>query len=197
MALIIDDKPTGPPKEYPIASEGPVMVVVADVEDLGIQNDDLYGPKPKIRLTWVLDEKDPEGNYFVIRREFTASMHEKSNLYPVVQDILGKVPPVPYDLENLVGKSNLGIIKRKLSTKGKSNGKTFANIVSFLTAKPGQSFAVPADFVRGKDGGVYGKLPQSRNSQPNQQPRTAAPTQRVAPAQPVSKQEIADEDIPF
>jgi hypothetical protein len=193
MALIIDDKPTGPPKEFPIASEGTTMVVIADVEDLGIQNDELYGPKPKIRLTWVLDEKDPEGNYFVIRREFTASMHEKSNLYPIVQDTLGKTPPVPFDLENLVGRSNLGVIKRKVAEKGKNKGRTFANIVNLFAPKPGQSFAVPADFVRGKDGGVYGKLPQSRNSQS----RTAAPTHRVAPAQPVSQQEIADEDIPF
>jgi hypothetical protein len=198
MAIISDDKPLGPKKEYPIASEGVTLLVLADVEDLGIQNSELYGPKPQVRLTWVLDEKDPEGNYFVVSRTFTNSLHEKSNLYPVVTDMLGARPPVPYDLENLLGRVNLGVIKRKVATKGKHEGRTFANIVSFLSPKAGQTMAIPSDFVRGKDGGSFGKLPQQRTNgaQPQQQSRTAAPAQRpnTAPAAPV---EIADEDIPF
>lgn len=195
MAIVSDNKPLGPGKDYPIASEGVTLLVLADVEDLGMVNSEKYGPKPQVRLTWVLEEKDEEGNYFVIRRAFTNSLHEKSNLYPIVTDILGKVPPVPYDLELLIGKVNLGVIKRKVSANGASAGKTFANIVSFLTAKPGQTFVVPAGFVRGKDGGQYGKLPQARtNGGPAQQPRTA-PVQKAntAPAAP----EVADEDIPF
>ena len=197
MAIISDNKPLGPGKEFPIPSEGVTLIVLADIEDLGVVNSELYGPKPQVRLTWVLDEKDEEGNYFVIRRAFTNSLHEKSNLYGPVTDMLGKVPPVPYDLELLLGKVSLGVIKRKVSEKGASKGKTFANITAFLTPKPGQTFAIPASFVRGKDGGVYGKLPQARNnnSGPAQQPRTAAPAQRAntAPAAP----EVADEDIPF
>lgn len=194
MAVVIDNKP---PKEYPVASEGVSLIVLADVEDLGVQPG-FYGAKPQVRLTWVIDEKDPDGNYFVISRTFTASMHEKSNLFPVVQDMLGSKPPVPFDLEKLLGRVNLGVIKRTKITdeNNKHFGKTFANIVSFLTPKPGQTFAVPSDFVRGKDGGKFGKLPQTRNNnQPQQQSRTAAPAQRptTAPAAP----EVADEDIPF
>ncbi len=194
MAIVSDNKPLGPGKDYPIASEGVTLLVLADVEDLGIVNSEKYGPKPQVRLTWVLDEKDEEGNYFIIRRAFTNSLHEKANLYPIVVDILGKVPPVPYDLELMIGKVNLGVIKRKVSSTGASNGKTFANIVSFLTAKPGQTFAVPAGFVRGKDGGSYGRLPQARNNGgPAQQPRTPAQKPNTAPAAP----EVDYSDIPF
>ncbi len=196
MAIISDNKPVGPAKEYPIASEGVALIVLADVEDIGMQ-ETKNGFKPQVRLTWVVDEQDPEGNYFVVRRQFTNSLHENALLYPVVKDILGKVPPVPYDLELLIGKFNLGVIKHNVAESGRSAGKTFANIVSILTAKPGQKFAVPADFVRGKDGGVYGRKPQTRTANaPAQAPRTAAPAQRANTA-PAAAQEVDDQDIPF
>jgi hypothetical protein len=194
MAIISDNKPLNGGKEFPIASEGLVLIVLADVEDIGMVMTEKFGPKPQVRLTWVVDEKDPEGNYFVIRRAFTNSLHENSLLYPVVKDMLGKVPPTPYDLELLIGRVNYGVLKQSVSTKGASAGKTFTNIVSFLAAKPGQTFAVPSDFVRGKDGGVYGKPKTRNNSGPAQQPRTPAPAQQAsAPA----AQQVADEDIPF
>ena len=200
MAVMSDNKPLGPKKEYPIASEGVTLIVLADVEDLGIQASGQYEPKPQVRLTWVLDEKDPEGNYFSISRTFTNSLHEKSNLYPVVTDMRGSVPPVPYDLEDLIGRNSLGVIKRKLITdkNNKNFGRTFANITAFLTPKPGQTFSVPKDFVRGKDGGKFGKLPQTRdNNQPQQNSRTAAPQATAPKPAPAPVQEVADEDIPF
>jgi hypothetical protein len=196
MAIISDSKPLNGGKEFPIASEGLVLIVLADVEDIGMVMTEKFGPKPQVRLTWVVDEKDPEGNYFVIRRAFTNSLHENSLLYPVVKDMLGKVPPTPYDLELLIGRVNYGVLKQTVSTKGASVGKTFTNIVSFLAAKPGQTFAVPADFVRGKDGGVYGKLKtRTNNSGPAQQPRTPAPAQQASTV-PVAQQ-VDDTDIPF
>jgi hypothetical protein len=200
MAIISDNKPLGPVKEYPIASEGVTPIVLADVEDLGIQDSELYGPKPQVRLTWVVDEKDPDGNYFVIARKFTNSLHEKSNLYPIVMDMLGKRPPVPFDLELLIGTASMGVIKRKKGTKEKDKDRTYANIVSFLSMKPGQTFAVPKDFVRGKDGGKYGKLPQERTTNNQNQSRTPAPAQaatRQEQTQLPPQQEVADEDIPF
>jgi hypothetical protein len=194
MAIISDNKPVGPQKEYPLASEGAVMIVLADVEDIGMK-ETRNGFKPHVRLTWVIDEQDGDGNFFVIRREFTNSLHENSFLYPVVKDILGKVPPVPYDLELLIGKFNIGVIKHNEATTGRSKGKTFANIETILKPKPGTSFAVPADFVRGKDGGSWGR-PAKKGNAPQQQSRTAAPAQR-ANTKPAAAPEIADEDIPF
>lgn len=195
MAIISDNKPVGPAKEYPIASEGVALIVLADVEDIGMK-ETKNGFKPHVRLTWVVDEQDPDGNFFVIRSEFTNSLHENARLYPVVKDMLGKIPPVPYDLELLIGKFNLGVIKHNTAESGRSAGKTFANIISIMTAKPGQKFAIPADFVRGKDGGSYGKLPRKQSSAPSQQPRTQATTQRPNTA-PAAAPEISDEDIPF
>jgi hypothetical protein len=197
MAMLVDDKPTGPKKEYPVAPEGIALIVLADVEDLGIQPNEFYGPRKEYRLSWIVNEKDPEGNFFIISRKYTASLHEKSNLYADVKDILGSVPPVPYDLENLIGRVNLGVIKRTAGT-GKNEGRTFANIKAFLTPNTGNTFAIPADFVRGKDGGKFGKVPQQRGA--NTASRTPAPTvpAQAAPAQKsASVREIADEDIPF
>ena len=182
-------------KEYPVASEGVATIVLADVEDLGVV-DGQYGPKQQVRLSWVIDEKDPEGNYFVIRKTYNASMHEKSNLFADVKDILGATPPVPYDIENLIGRVNTGVIKQTVAEKGSHKGKTFANIKTFLAAKAGTVFPVPADFVRGKDGGVFGKVKQQQRSNNQQQAQNAAPAQRpnTAPATPAP---VNDEDIPF
>lgn len=201
MAIIVDDKPAGPPKQYPLPSEGMKPIVLADVEELGIQQNEYYGPRREVALTWVIGEQDPEGNFFVIRRTYTASLNEKSNLFADVKDMIGKVPPSSIDIESLIGTANLGVIKHAAGT-GRNAGKTFANIKAFLALRPGETFTVPKDFVRAKDGGKYGKLPKTRD---NVQPRGAGvnvggSTANVAGAGRQATpppQEIADEDIPF
>jgi hypothetical protein len=193
MSIISDNKPVGPAKEYPIASEGAALLVLADVFDIGMK-ETKNGMKPSVRFSWVVDEKDPDGNYFVIEREFTNSLHENALLYPVVVDILGKVPKLPFDLETLIGRVSLGTIKHKAGI-GRHEGRQFANIVAFLTPKPGQTLAIPKSFVRGKDGGRYGKLPQARTN--NQPSRTPPPAQAAMTSKLAPQQEIADDDIPF
>lgn len=181
-------------KEYEKPAEGVVTGVLADVADLGIVNG-FYGDKPKVRLSWVIDQKDSEGNFFVVSKTYTASLHEKANLYADVKDMMGKVPPVPYDIELLIGQVNTLVLKKETATKGQHAGKDFVNIKAFLAAKTGTAFSVPAGYVREKDGGVYGRPKQSNQGQQQQQSRTPAPAQQAAPAAPV--QELADEDIPF
>jgi len=179
-------------KEYEKPAEGVALGVLADVADLGLI-DGPYGAKPKYRFSWVIDQKDSEGNYFVVSKTYTASLHEKSNMYADVKDILGAPPSVPYDVELLIGKVNMLVLKKETATTGKYAGKDFVNIKAFLSARPTDRFAVPAGYVREKDGGQFGRPPKQNNSQ--QQPRTAAPAQRptTAPAAP----EVAGEDIPF
>lgn len=184
MGIVVNDQPTGPRKEFPLPSEGMALVVLADVQDLGIQENEKYGPRREVALSWVVNEQDEEGNYFVIRRRFTASLNEKSNLYATIKDMVGKNPPPELDLEVLIGRVNQATIKITTGTKGKNAGKKFANITTFFLPKPGTKFAVPADFVREKDGGSYGKLNKKTS---NAKPAVAAP----APAAD------AEEDMPF
>ncbi len=193
MGIVVDDKPAGPPKVYPVASEGVALVVLADVEDLGVQQNQFYGARREVRLTWVVNEKDPEGNYFVISRKYTASLHEKSNLFGDVKDMIGRTPPTSLDIETLIGTVNSGVIKQ-VDGKDKNEGKKFANIKAFLAPRAGEMFAIPKDFVRGKDGGKFGRAQQQRGS--STQTRTAANVQTAATRQ-APAQEVADEDIPF
>src|SRR5205823_1304883 len=109
MAIIVDSKPAGTPKEYPLPAEGMTLVVLADVEDLGVQQNEYYGARREVRLTWVLNQKDPEGNYFVLGRNYTASLNEKSNLFADVKDMIGKTPPESMNVEDLIGTVNQGV----------------------------------------------------------------------------------------
>lgn len=204
MALIVTDQPAGPRKEFPIPAEGTSLIVLADVQDLGIVQNEYYGSRKEVALSWVINQKDPDGNFFVIRRSYTASVHEKSNLYADLRDMLGRNPKSSEDLESFLGQVNIGVIKQVKGT-GKNEGKTFANIKAFLSAGD-QKFAIPADFVREKDGGKYGKAPRTRdngtvrgagvNVGGNNATSANAPagtTRQVAPPPP----EVSDEDIPF
>lgn len=185
MALVVSVNT----KEYEKPQEGIVLGVLVDIADLGFI-DGPYGSKPKYRYSWVIDQKDSEGNYFVVSKTYTASLHEKSIMYADIKEMKGAPPPVPYDVERLLGHMNLLVLKKETATTGKYAGKDFVNIKAFLKAPAGSKFAIPADYVREKDGGQYGRLRTN-----NQQSRTPAPAQRqnTAPAAPV----VADEDIPF
>lgn len=153
----VDDKPNGPAKQYPLPSEGLHLLVLADVADLGVVQNQHYGARREVALTWVVNEQDKEGNYFAIRRTFNAAMSEKSNLFAVITHMYGKNPPKSLDLETLIGKVNNGVIVHTEGKAGTRNaGKKFANIKAFLAAKKGETFAIPKDFVREKDGGKYG-----------------------------------------
>lgn len=192
MGIIVNDQPAGPPKKFPLPSEGVQLIVLADVEDLGIQENEQFGPRREVALSWVINEQDTEGNYFVIRRRYTASMNPGSNLFADIRDMVGKNPPAELDLERLLGHVNLGAIKHAIGTRGRNAGKTFANITTFYTPKPGDKFAIPKDFVRAKDGGFYGR--PKKQQQPRGSAAVAGGTGKPAPA---SAPELADEDIPF
>lgn len=82
----------------------------------------------KVRLTWELPEelhsfKDGEDKKpFVVSREFTLSMGDKSNLYPIVSGIVGDIPEDvrnSFDHEELVGTTCLLTLVHKESPNGK------------------------------------------------------------------------------
>lgn len=165
-------------KDFEKPDSGMFTGVLADVIDVGLQPT-AYGPKAKVRLVWILNAKDTEGNYYRVMTQATASLNEKARLYQIVKDILGSAPPVPYELDGLIGKVNQLVIVREKSADGT---KVFANVKAIIPAPPGTTFAVPQGFVRQKD-----KKQGTAN--------TAAP---VAASQvPATSVQISDEDIPF
>jgi hypothetical protein len=100
----------------------------------------------KIRLTFELPEKLAEFNGekkpFVISREFTLSLGEKSNLLPIVEGIVGFLPPEvveSFNVEDLLGKTCLISVKHKTTPKGE--------YASLETASPlMEGMEVPAQF---------------------------------------------------
>lgn len=174
-------------KEFEKPKNGPYIGVVVDVVDLGLVVTG-FGPKAKIRIVWLLNSKDSEGNYFQVMSQVNASANEKSALYGIVKGILGVVPAPPFDAEILIGKSNQLFVVQEPSADGK---KTFANVKVILPLPDGTPpMAIPAGFVRSKD-------------RPKDQPRQAQ-TQTSAQQAPQQAQSIgntsvavADEDIPF
>lgn len=86
-----------------------------------------FGSSNKIQLEWELPEelyefKQGEGEKpFKVSAKYTLSLADKSNLYPIVEGIVGDIPEDvrdSFDVEELVGKESLITIKHAESKKG-------------------------------------------------------------------------------
>src|ERR1700677_2525027 len=103
-------------KNFENPSTGTFLGTIIDVVDLGkIQTQ--WGEKVKIRIVWVLDKNDSEGNPFRVMRQVSASMNEKAALYELVKGVLGTAPPVPFDDQTLLGRSNQLVIVKESDAK--------------------------------------------------------------------------------
>lgn len=135
-------------KNFENPSTGTFLGTIIDVVDLGkIQTQ--WGEKVKIRIVWVLDKNDSEGNPFRVMRQVSASMNEKAALYELVKGVLGTAPPVPFDDQTLLGRSNQLVIVKESDAK---TGREFANVKVILPLPQGVvPPQAPAGFVRSKD----------------------------------------------
>lgn len=138
-------------KVFENPDSGTFLGTIADVVDLG-QVASQYGTKTKIRIIWVLNANDSEGKPFRVMRQVNATISSTgprpSDLYNIVKSVLGVAPPVPFESEELIGKSNLLIIEREEA----QNKKVYANIKYIGPLPPGAvPPMVPTDFVRSKD----------------------------------------------
>ena len=181
---------SGSNKVYEQPKGGLYEGVLADIIDLGMVQG-TYGIKPRVRFIWILNATDSEGNFFRVQKSYNAVLHEKSNLYADVRDMLGATPTIPYELDNLIGK-NFQLV---IVPATKKDGTPCVNVKAILAPKPGQNFQVPADFVRNKD---RKNQPQTQQQNPaTTRPTTTASAQPAASAPVAPPQEVADEDIPF
>ena len=151
MALIVNDNK----KIYEKPDSGSFVGVIADVVDLGLIPTK-FGIKAKVRIVWVLGKadgsgyaNDTEGNPFRVMSSVNATLNEKSDLFKLVRSILGAAPPVPYDVEQLIGKSNMLFVVREIDEATKKEYANVKGIVALPANIP--ALAIPATFVRSKD----------------------------------------------
>lgn len=177
MALIVNDNK----KIFEKPDSGSFVGVIADVVDLGVVPTK-FGNKAKVRIVWILGKpdgsgyaNDTEGNPFRVMSSVNATMNEKSDLFKLVRSILGAAPPVPYDVELLLGKSNMLFVVRETDGATKKDYANVKGIVALPANVP--ALAIPANFVRSKDK----KDTRGQASAPAAAPAAAPLTPAAAP----------------
>jgi hypothetical protein len=143
MAIVVKEPDQ---KEFEHPEDGQYLGVIADVIDLG-EVETGFGIKPRVRIVYLLDQNDSEGNPFRVVATYTASLHEKANLRKTLKQILGADVSGQFDLEELLGINNQLVV-----TTTEKDDKTYTNIVAILKAPKGSPrLAIPDDFVRQQD----------------------------------------------
>jgi hypothetical protein len=138
-----------PESKFTPAPEGLHLAVACDVVDLGMQTTP-FGEKHQIDIWWQLEARNPDtGDRFVVRKRYTASLHEKAGLTKDLVLWRGK-PFTPeerkgFDLEKLLG----ACCQLQTVHKVTDDGKTFTNVAAVFTAG-GKKLAVE-NYVRQKD----------------------------------------------
>lgn len=93
------------------ATAGKRAAVIAKFEDIGTQ-ETKFGDRAQCRIVCVLAECDSSGRQKRISQTLTASLHEKSKLTALLNQILGSVPD-EFDSDVLIGHQvvlNLGTV---------------------------------------------------------------------------------------
>ena len=136
---IIAETPKG--KDFKIPSEGTVQAVLSTVKDLGLV-DTVYNGEAKktrkVQFIWQIDEKDEDGGRLLVFERFTLSLHEKSMLYKRLKGLLGKNPPLSFDLETLVGTNTNLVLVHNQGTDKNGQVKTYANIAATIKLRADQ-----------------------------------------------------------
>lgn len=177
MAIVI------PTKTYERPASGQYHGVLADIVDLGTVTTTFNGQSksfPAVRFVWILNANGKDGRPLQVQQRFNISnLHEKSNVYKTLKQILGQPPQPNLDIETLIGQTRYLWI----NTEQKPDGKEFANIMGILPAQVINgvpvTVSIPADFVRDKFRPKTQAGPQGQPVQTYSQP----PAQQAQPAQ--------------
>jgi hypothetical protein len=185
-------------KKFTKPDAGVFLGTIIDVIDLGLvpsKNPKFPDPKVRIRIVWVLDKNDEDGKPYVIVEQPAAKASDggggtkKSRLYEIYEGVFGTAPPIPFESENFIGRSNLLFLARE---------GEYVNIKGFMPVPAGQVPPVaPAGFARDKDDpkkqAARAARAQTLANQPVQRGAgvvaTASPTSTVSP--------VDENDIPF
>lgn len=178
-------------KQFEKPATGMYHGVLADIVDLGPITTVYQGSsktQPMVRFVWILNQNGTDGAPLRVTQRLTTNLHEKSNLYKTVKQILNAAPPVTFDGEQIVGQVRKLFIQRDIDEAAK---KDFANILGISPADPGVVVAVPQGFVRDKNLPLAEQAknkPKKNFNQPATQPIAAA----AQPAQAAPVQQGVD-----
>lgn len=137
MPIIASNKGSA---EFELVPPGQYSAICYRVVDLGTQeqkdNVGKISHKRKIIISWEIDQRMSEGRRFSQHERYTLSLHEMSNLRPMLESWRGK-PFTPeeeekFDVSKLIGAPCLMQI-----VHNQSNGKTYANMSSIMKLPKG------------------------------------------------------------
>src|SRR5580765_7222749 len=129
------------------ASNGLHLAVLADVEDMGIQNS-VYGQKHNLRLVFLVDEKDTQGEPLRVTDICTASSHPDSKLTKYARALLAGDPGDDLETEDLLGRCCWLETELKPNTKG----KPYAHVVNSTPLRGDEpGLAIPLTFQRAEN----------------------------------------------
>jgi hypothetical protein len=127
--------------------EGVHNAVCVDVVDLGVLETP-WGSKHKLRIVWEVEAKMDDGRPFTVRRQFTASLHEKSELCKCLKSWRGrpftKEELAGFDTEKIVGASAVLVVGHD-----EKDGNCWANVTA--VSKATKKLEPSGKYVRVKD----------------------------------------------
>jgi hypothetical protein len=158
------------------APEGLHRAVCVDVVDLGMV-DGQWGKKHKCRVMWELDCKMDDGKRFVVGKQYTLSLHEKSGLHKDLKAWRG-VAFTPDELKGFDVEKVIGAPCQLLIGHVEKDGNVYANISAITKADPKAKLLPSGTYIRAKD-------------------REGAPTVIEEDTETDSDTETGEEPVPF
>jgi hypothetical protein len=205
-------------KDFELVPPGVYFAILTKIVHVGVQA--AYNPKypdkdevwlefeiPDVRVKWTKNGEEKEGPA-IVRRKFTLSMNEKSNLRPFLESWRGKPftdeEAENFELPTMLGKVCQLSVVHEASADGK---KTYANISGAFGIIKEQKDALIANPARAKPAGEllaftpntepfdqagYDKLPEWQQKLVDQRIKAQPKTETAA-----AGTADFDDDIPF
>lgn len=169
--------------EFIPAPSGVQPAVCVDVVDLGMV-DGAFGTKHKVKVVWEIAATMQDGRRFIVQKQYTASLHEKSSLAIDLKTWRGRALTTDevkgFDLERIVG-----VPCQLVIVHNEKDGQTYANIQTILKADPNSRLAPSGNYVRVKN--------RPADQQPQRRP---APANRMNGTRPAPATSGGFEDGP-
>jgi len=182
-----------PEEKFPTAPEGTFPAVCVDEIDLGMITTKFGGEentRHMVRLVWQIDETDADAKRYLLRKDYTASLHEKATLRKELKNWRGREftfdELVGFDMEQVVGAPCMISVVHNTGSKG----GTFANVGAVMKLPKGMNALKPEGYVRVKDRKTEAQPVPGLTSHPRNY-------QQPPEEQPPHPDYITDDDVPF
>jgi hypothetical protein len=142
MSLIVKGGGTFTP-----APEGVHAAVCVDVVDLGMVESQ-WGKRPKCRIVWEIEETMEDGKRFIVGKQYTLSLHQKSALFKDLKSWRGRPftdeELAGFDLEKVIGAPAQLVIGHE-----DKDGTVYANVTAIIKAT--KALKPSGGYIRTKD----------------------------------------------